>query len=96
MKKLVTVLPVALALLLVSGVAAAQDGGGDTNFGSTFQMGFAVLGGAIAQGLTAKAMLESVSRNPQAAGKLNAPFYVGMAFIESLALFALAVAFVVA
>ena len=28
-------------------------------------------------------MLESVSRNPQAAAKLNAPFYVGMAFIES-------------
>jgi F-type H+-transporting ATPase subunit c len=96
MKKLVTVLPVALALLMISGVAMAQDGGGDTNLGSTIQMGFAVLGGGIGQGLTAKAMLESVSRNPQAASKLNAPFYVGMAFIESLALFALAVAFVVA
>lgn len=94
MKKQLSVLPVALALLVLSGTAFAQDG--DTNFGSTMQIGFAVLGGGIGQGLTAKAMLESVSRNPQAADKLNAPFYVGMAFIESLALFALAVAFVVA
>ncbi|MEQ1570060.1 MAG: ATP synthase F0 subunit C [Myxococcota bacterium] len=93
MKKLMTVLPVALALLVVSGTAFAQDG--DPNFGSSMQIGFAVVGGAIGQGLTAKAMLESVSRNPQAASKLNAPFYVGLAFIESLALFALAVAFVV-
>jgi F-type H+-transporting ATPase subunit c len=95
MKKLMTVLPIAIALLVVSGAAFAQDGGGDENFGSSMQIGFAVLGGAIGQGLTARAMLESVSRNPQAAAKLNAPFYVGMAFIESLALFALAVAFVV-
>lgn len=95
MKKLVTVLPVALAILMVSGVAFAQEDGSDTNLGSTIQMGFAVLGGGIAQGLTARAMLESVARNPQAATKLNAPFYVGMAFIESLVLFALAVAFVV-
>jgi len=97
MKKLMTVLPVALALLVVSGAAFAQGGAGDgdTNFGSSVQIGFAVLGGAIGQGLTARAMLESTSRNPQAAAKLNAPFYVGMAFIESLCLFALAVAFVV-
>jgi len=93
MKKLMTVLPVALALLVVSGTAFAQDGNGDTNFGSTMQVGFAVLGGAIGQGLTARAMLESVSRNPQAASKLNAPFYVGLAFIESLCLFAVVVAF---
>ena len=94
MKKLMTVLPVALVLLTMSGTAFAQES--DTNFGSTVQVGFAVLGGAIGQGLTARAMLESVSRNPQAASKLNAPFYVGLAFIESLCLFAVVVAFATA
>jgi F-type H+-transporting ATPase subunit c len=54
-----------------------------------------VLGGGVGQGLTARGMLESVSRNPQAAGKLNAPFYVGLAFIESLALFAFVVSFLI-
>lgn len=92
MKKLAQILPVALALLVVSGTALAQEGG-DENFGSGIAMGLAVLGGGLAQGLTARAMLESVSRNPQAADKMNAPFYVGLAFIESLCLFAFVIAF---
>ncbi|MEQ1501730.1 MAG: ATP synthase F0 subunit C [Myxococcota bacterium] len=93
MKKLITVLPVALALLVMSGTAFAQSAPGDENLGSGIAMGFAVLGGAIGQGFAARGMLESVSRNPQAASRLNAPFYVGLAFIESLCLFALVVAF---
>lgn len=92
MKKLAQILPVALALLVVSGSAFAQDGGSE-NLGSGLAMGFAVIGGALAQGMTARAMLESVSRNPQAAPAMNAPFYVGLAFIESLCLFAFVIAF---
>jgi F-type H+-transporting ATPase subunit c len=90
MKKLVQVLPVAIALLLVSTNASAQE---SENLGAGLAMGLAVVGGGLGQGLTARGMVESVSRNPQAAAKLNAPFYVGMAFIESLCLFALVVAF---
>jgi len=92
MKKWIPVLTVMAALLLMSGDAFAQDGGG-SNIGAGMTMGLAVLGGALAQGIAAKGMFESVSRNPQAAGALNAPFYVGLAFIESLCLFALVVAF---
>jgi F-type H+-transporting ATPase subunit c len=91
MKKLVQVLPVAIALLLVSTNAFAQQE--TEHIGAGIAMGLAVVGGGIGQGLTARGMVESVSRNPQAAAKLNAPFYVGMAFIESLCLFALVVAF---
>lgn len=94
MKKLVSYLPVAIALLLVSTDAFAQDGGGSEKLGAGLAMGLAVVGGGLGQGMTARGMVESVSRNPQAAAKLNAPFYVGMAFIESLCLFALVVAFV--
>lgn len=93
MKKWTPVLAVMAALLLMSGEALAQDGSGGSNIGAGITMGLAVLGGALAQGMAAKGMFESVSRNPQAAGALNAPFYVGLAFIESLCLFALVVAF---
>lgn len=96
MKNFVAVLPVALVLLLVGENAFAQsvDPNGES-IGAGIAMGLAVLGGAVGQGLTARGMLESVSRNPQAAGKLNAPFYVGLAFIESLALFAFVVAYLI-
>ena len=92
MKKWIPVLTIMTAMLLMSGDAFAQDGGG-SNIGAGMTMGLAVLGGALAQGIAAKGMFESVSRNPQAAAALNAPFYVGLAFIESLCLFALVVAF---
>lgn len=39
---------------------------------------------AIAQGKLVSSMLESIGRNPSAAGKMNVPFFVGLAFIESL------------
>lgn len=94
MKKFLTVLPVMIALLMLGTDAFAQEAAiPKSNLGNGLAMGLAVLGGALGQGMAAKAMYESVSRNPQAAAKLNAPFYVGLAFIESLCLFALVVAF---
>ncbi len=102
MKKFLTVLPVMAAMLLLGNTAFAQEAAAATysfdvgNLGSGITMGLAVLGGAIGQGMAARGMYESVSRNPQAAGALNAPFYVGLAFIESICLFALVVAFGIA
>lgn len=96
MKKWIPVVAAALGLLFVSTPALAQDGAtnmGLFGLGAGLAMGLAVLGGGLGQGLAARAMLESVSRNPRAASKLNAPFYVGMAFIESLVLFTFAIAF---
>jgi len=95
MKNLNRTLPVALALLFVSTPAFAQDAvtaSGYIGLGAGIAIGFAALGGGIGQGTAARGMYESVSRNPQASGKLNAPFYVGMAFIESLVIFAFVVA----
>lgn len=96
MKKWTPVLFAMAALLLMSGDAYAQEAGGSSNMGSGITMGLAVLGGTLAQGMAAKGMYESVSRNPQAAGALNTPFILGLAFIESLCLFALVVAFGIA
>ena len=97
MKKWIPVLTAVIALLLISPVALAQDGtGGYYGLGAGIAMGFAVLGGGLGQGMAARGVYESISRNPNAASKLNAPFYVGMAFIESLVLFTLAIAFTLA
>jgi F-type H+-transporting ATPase subunit c len=93
MKKSLSTLPALLPVLLLSTPAFAAEG---DNLGAGIAMGLAVLGGALGQGMAARGMYESVSRNPNAAGKLNAPFYVGLAFIESLCLFALVVAFGIA
>jgi F-type H+-transporting ATPase subunit c len=94
MKKWTPVLIAMVALLLMSGDAYAQEAASAKgNLGPGLAMGFAVLGGALGQGMAAKGMYESVSRNPAAAGALNTPFILGLAFIESLCLFALVVAF---
>ena len=85
-----------MAICLLTGDVAFAEGGEDfkgyIGLGMGLGMGFAVLGAGIGQGMAARGMYESVSRNPAAAGKLNAPFYVGMAFIESLVIFTFVVA----
>ena len=101
MSKWNRVLPVTVALLMVSSAAFGAPEAdnlyqGYIGIGTGFCMGIAVLGGALAQSNAARGAYESISRNPQAAGKLNAPFYVGMAFMESLVLFALVIAYILA
>ena len=56
-------------------------------------MGFGVLGGGIGQGLAVANTVQGIARNPGAAGQIQVPMIVGLAFIESLVLFALVIAF---
>jgi len=56
-------------------------------------IGLAVLGGALGQGRAAAAALEGISRNPGAAARIQTPMILGLALIESLVLFAFAIAF---
>lgn len=92
MKKFLPIFAAMAVMLLASDPAYAGDND-YAHFGAAFAMAFAVLGGALGQGMAAKGVYESISRNPNAAGKLNAPFYVGMAFMESLVLFTFVIAF---
>jgi F-type H+-transporting ATPase subunit c len=61
--------------------------------GAGLAIGLAVLGAALGQGRAAAAALEGISRNPGAADRIQTPFILGMALMESLALFAFAIAF---
>jgi F-type H+-transporting ATPase subunit c len=61
--------------------------------GASLAIGLAVLGGALGQGKAAAAALEGISRNPGATARIQTPMIIGLALIESLVLFAFAVAF---
>lgn len=58
-------------------------------------IGLAALGGTLAQGMLVSSALEGISRNPGASDKVFLPFILGLAFVESLVIFALLIAFLI-
>lgn len=86
-----------LALTLAPEMALAAEesaaSGGGIAIGAGLAIGLAVLGAAIAQGLTVANSVQGIARNPGAAGQVQTPMIIGLAFIESLALFAFVIAF---
>ena len=101
-KRLVTPVLVFAALLLapLSAFAAPAGGGGGVNngvfaFSMAFAIGLAALGGGLAQGRAVASALEGIARNPQSRGEVFTPMLLGLAFIESLVIFALLIAFVI-
>lgn len=80
-------------------VAATTTAAGDSKglyaIAAALCMGVAVLGGALGQAKAASSALEGISRNPGADSKIFTPMLIGLAFIESLVLFAFALAFLI-
>ena len=58
-------------------------------------IGLGAIGPGIGIGILAAKALEAIGRNPEAAGKIQATTFIGVAFVEALAIFALVVAFVI-
>lgn len=87
--KLLTVALTAVALMMVSTPAFAQEGGSALGggLGVGLAMGLAAMGCGMAQGKAAAAALEGIARNPQAADKIQTPMIIGLVFIETLVLF---------
>ena len=57
-------------------------------------IGIAALGTGIGQGLGLKGATEGIARNPGASGKITTTLIIGLAMIESLAIYALVVALI--
>jgi F-type H+-transporting ATPase subunit c len=57
--------------------------------------GVGVFGPGIGIGMLVSRALEAIGRNPEAAGEIQATMFIGIAFVEALAIFALVVAFVI-
>ena len=90
---------IATTLMMTLGASMAfADGGagGDAyaSLGAALAIGLAAFGGSLGQGKTAAAALEGIARNPAAQGKIFVPMIIGLALIESLALYTLVIIFV--
>jgi F-type H+-transporting ATPase subunit c len=94
--KSVKILFTTLAMVLVSSVAFAQEGAADPvmaakAYATAIGMGIAAGLCGIGQGMGVKGACEGIARNPEAGGQLSTTLILGLAFIESLAIYALVV-----
>ncbi|MCJ2166114.1 MULTISPECIES: ATP synthase F0 subunit C [unclassified Pseudodesulfovibrio] len=94
--KIAKILFTTLALVLVASVAFASEGGADPVMAAkayATALGMAIAAGlcGIGQGMGVKSACEGIARNPEAGGQLSTTLILGLAFIESLAIYALVV-----
>ncbi len=83
----------AFAQEAVAQVATEASNKGELAYAAAIVMAIAAVGGALGQGMTAKAGLEGIARNPAAQPKIFVPMIIGLALIESLVIYALVIAF---
>jgi F-type H+-transporting ATPase subunit c len=97
MKKAGMVLAVLLVVTMLAPAAFAQDAAGSGGgkgllaIAAGFGMAIAAFGAAFGQGKIASAACEGIARNPGAAGAIRASMILGLVFVETLALFTLAI-----
>lgn len=98
MKKSKLVFLVALLLTLFAAPALAQDGAagdGGANLGllgAAVGIGIAAAGGAIGQGRATGEACAGLARNPGAGGRIQIMLLIGLAFMESVVIYALVIA----
>ena len=106
MRKLLSIALGLVAVIAFAGIACAADGAAAARYmangpisnaylAAALGMAIAAAGCGIAQGLGLKAACEGTARNPEAGGKLTVTLILGLAFIESLAIYSLVVNLIV-
>lgn len=63
--------------------------------GMALAVGLGVIGPGIGIGILVGRALEAIGRNPDASGKITTTMFIGIAFTEALAIFALVVGFII-
>ncbi|MFW6004851.1 MAG: ATP synthase F0 subunit C [Desulfonatronovibrionaceae bacterium] len=95
MRKSFLVLVNTVLLVALAGVAFAADAEPEviSNIALATAIGMAVaaFGCGIGQGLGLKAACDGTARNPEAGGKITVTMLIGLAMIESLAIYALVI-----
>ncbi len=95
MRKLVLIILNTVALLAVASLAFAADLDGTaiglSTLGMTVGIGIAALGCGLAQAIAIKSACEGIARNPETGDKISQTLILGLAFIESLCIYALLV-----
>ena len=102
MKKHTGVLFITTLFMMVASTAFASEGGGDdvslhsmAYLAAAIAIGVAAFGGSIGQGLGLGKAVEGIARNPGASGKIQTVLIIGLAMIESLAIYALVVSLII-
>ena len=87
---------VALMGMASMAVAATLDSAalGSTCLAAALGIGIAAFGCGIGMGLGLKGACEGVARNPDVSGKITGTMILAFAFIESLAIYALVISFI--
>ncbi len=104
MKKMALRLVGLIAPLTLAATAFAQEAEGAEDstaiagraLAAGLSIGIAAFGCGMGQGRAAAAALEGIARNPNASGKILVPLILGLALIESLAIYALVISFQIA
>ena len=97
MRKSLMILLSTIALVAMAGMAFAAEGAvtpelvGTIAWATALGMAVAAFGCGIGQGLAVKAACEGTARNPEASGKITVTMLIGLAMVESLAIYALVV-----
>mgnify|MGYP000577876661 CR=1 FL=1 len=65
------------------------------SLGMALAVGLGAIGPGIGIGIVVGKAIEAMGRNPEASGKIQATMFIGIAFTEALAIFALVIAFIV-
>ncbi len=85
-----------VSVLTLVSPAFASDGaaadGGYAALGAGLTIAIAAALGAYSQGNIASTSLESIGRNPGAAGQLFVPYILGLVFVETLVIFSFVIA----
>ena len=64
-------------------------------FAAALTIAIGGIGPGLAIGMLAAKAMEAIGRNPEAAGKIQVPMLIAMAFAEAIAIYALVVALII-
>ena len=95
---MMTRLLLTVATIMATVPAFAEDGSGSSGWGplaAGLAIGIAAFGGSLGQGKIGASAMEGIARNPQARGDMFIPMILGLVFVESLVIYAFAIAFLV-
>ena len=74
--------------------AAPAASGLNTGVAALFAIAIAAFGGSLGMGLSISRAVEGIARNPEASGKIMTTMIIGLALIESLAIYTLVIIFI--
>lgn len=99
MRKLLMIALNTVALLGMAGMAFAaeplnSDSLGLTCLAAALGIGIAACGCGIGMGVGLRGATEGIARNPEVSGKITGTMILAIAFIESLAIYALVISFI--